>query len=145
MHRELKHCLVSLPHTSPEALQAMKDDCPVFFMLSQRFPPLASHPYGSLLDFLRFLFNPQYPDGGYFASESTANSSRIATQKKPRFNNIGNLLWRIQFVLGKLRRRQFYLFVGTKRLYLLHGTTFINCNAQLKRLEGMYMVSLLCS
>lgn len=144
-HRELKHCLVSLPHTSSEALQAMTDHCPVFVKLGQRSPSLASHPYGSLQDFLRFLFDPKHPRGGYFASQSTANSSRIAAQEKPRSNNIRNLLWRTQFVLGRLRGRHFYLFVGTERLRVLHGTLFIDCNVQLKRLEGMYMVSLLCS
>lgn len=141
-HHELKHCLVSLPHTKSEAVQAEADDCPVFCMLNESLQSFAYRPHGSPLDFFRFLFHPKYPKSGYSAIKSMASSSRIAAQRKARSNNLAKLLWRTQFILGKLRRQHFNLFVSPESLYVLHGTTAIDCDQQLEILEGTYIVSL---
>lgn len=138
-HHELKHCLVSLPHTKSEAVQAEADDCPVFCMLNESLQSFAYRRRGSLF---RFLFDPNYPESEHSAPESSASSLRIAAQKKARSNSIAKLLWRSQFILRNMHRRHLNLFVSPKSLYVLHDATAIDCDAQLEILEGMYTVSL---
>lgn len=140
--QELKHCLVSLPHTNLEAFQAEVDGCPVFCMLNKSLRSLAHRSRGSPLDLFRFLFNSKYPERGYAPLHSSASFSRIAAQKKARSNNIAKLLWRTHFILGNLCRRRINLFVSPERLYLLHGTTAIQCDGEFKILKGMYKIKL---
>lgn len=137
-HRQLKHGLVSLPHTESEALEAEADGCPVFRMLDESWHFVARRQGpADLLEFFRLLPDPT--NVGDFASlvGPTARFSKASAQNEAWSNKTRTLLWKTQFILDSLRRRPFHLLLSHERLYVLYGTTRILCNVQLKVLEGM--------
>lgn len=142
-HRQLKHGLVTLPHSNPEVFQAKADGCPVFRMLPLSWDLIAPH-HGpaDLLKVFWLISDPN--DVGYFDSlfGSTVKFSKASARNKAWSNKTTMLFWTTQFILDNLRRRHFRLFVSYQRLCLLYGNASIQCNGQLKVLEGMYVDNL---
>lgn len=84
------------------------------------------------------LFDPKYlPRVWSLSAPLNGQVFKIRhSQKGPVQQHSGFALENSIYIVGNLRRRNFNLFVSTERLYVLHGTTAIDCDAQLKILEG---------
>lgn len=142
-HHQMKHGLVSLPHTKQQALQAEADGCHVFRLLNGSWHLIAHHHGPSdLLKLFRFLHNPVvFRDWDYMISymdPPTAKFPNLSPQNKARLNKAARLLWKSKFILDNLRRRHFHLLVSSGRIDFLYGATAIECDGKLQIAEGMY-------
>lgn len=142
-YHQLKHGLVSLPHTKSEVLEAEADGCPVFAMLTESWRMIAHHRGPTdLRAVFTFLSDPYFFGNFDSLVGSTARSSEVPAQNKAWSNKTTMLLWNTQFILASLRRRHFHLFVSSQWLKFLHGTASAYFGGQLRVLEGKYMDNL---
>lgn len=145
-HHQLKHGLVSLPHTKQEARQAEADGCPVFRLLNGSWHRTNyDHGPGDLLKPFRFLSDPELlKDWDYMISylvPPTPKFPNRSPQSKARLNKAAIVLWKSKFILNNLRRRHFHLLVKSHRIDFVYGTTAIECDGKLQIAEGMHLDS----
>lgn len=142
-HRQLKRRFVSLPHTKSEAVQAEADGCPVFRMLTGSWHLIAGEGGPcNLPKLFRFLSETDVFRDCDSPIGTPARFTKNSPGNQARSKKIAVLLQKTHFVLDNLRRRRFCLFVSAQRLDFLYGTTAIECDGQLKVLEGKYAGSL---
>lgn len=141
-HFQLEHGLIPLPHTKAEALRAEADGCPIFRMLNGSWQLIKRHHGpGDLLKFFRILSDPKCFKDRQYTVDSASWLSRLSNQNRARLDKTAIFLQKTKFILDNLRRRHLHLVLGFARVKFLHGATAIECESELKVLDGTSMES----